>query len=180
MLKIITAPNKILSQPTQPVSIFDQRLKQTVKQMIETLEKQTNPPGVGLAANQVGLNLSLFIIKPTKKSKISVFINPKIIKTVILRDNPSKAGKKKMIKLEGCLSLPKIWGSIKRASRVLLQYQDLEGKMHQRWFSGFEAVIIQHEVDHLQGIIFTQRAIKQNQPLYEEKDGRLKRIKNLL
>ena len=180
MLKIITAPNKILSQPAQPVSAFDQRLKETVKQMIEILEKQTDPPGVGLAANQVGLDIALFIIKPTKKSKISVFINPKIIKTVLLKDSPSKACKKKMIKLEGCLSLPKIWGPIKRASRVLLQYQDLEGKMHQRWFSGFEAVIIQHEVDHLQGIVFTQRSLEQNQPLYEEKDGQLKRIKNLL
>ena len=176
MLKIITAPNKILSQPTQPVSIFDKKLKEIIKQMIEILEKQNDPPGVGLAANQVGLNLSLFIIKPSKKSKISVFVNPQIKKTILSKNNPSK---KRVIKLEGCLSLPKIWGPIKRASRVLLQYQDIEGKMHERWFSGFEAVIIQHEVDHLKGIVFTQRSLEQNQPLYEEKNNQLKRIKNL-
>ena len=74
--------------------------------------------------------------------------------------------------------MPKIWGEVKRAKKVLLEYQtdDESLEKKQAWFSGFEAVIIQHEVDHLEGILFTQRALAQNQPLYEEKEGKLVRI----
>jgi len=145
--------------------------------MKETLLAQTNPQGVGLAANQVGVNLSLFIIKPTKNSPISVFINPKILKVEEEKEEKRKK-KEKKLKLEGCLSVPKIWGNVKRAKKVLLEYQtdDESFEKKQAWFSGFEAVIIQHEVDHLEGILFTQRALAQNQPLYEEKEGKLVKI----
>ena len=176
MLKIVQAPNPILFQKTKEVKKIDKKIKKLIEEMKETLLAQTSPPGVGLSANQVGFNLSLFIMKPTKKSKISVFINPKIIKTVFEKDPlPSK---KKTIKLEGCLSVPKIWGTVKRASKILLEYQtdDKNFEKKQAWFSGFEAVIIQHEVDHLNGSLFTQRALAQNQPLYEEKEGKLVRI----
>jgi len=177
MLKIVHAPNPILFQKTKEVKKIDKKIKKLIEEMKQTLLAQNNPPGVGLAANQVGVDLSLFIIKPTKKSPISVFINPKILKVEEGKEEERKK-KEKKIKLEGCLSVPKIWSNVQRPTKVLLEYQtdDESFEKKQAWFSGFEAVIIQHEVDHLNGTLFTQRALAQNQPLYEEKEGKLVRI----
>jgi len=169
--KIVLAPKNILDKPTKPIKKIDKRIKKIIKDMIETLEKQSNPSGVGLAANQIGLNLSIFITKPTEQSSVNVFINPKILK---IQKNKTK--KKQDKALEGCLSLPKIWALIKRADKVYLKYQNKNGEMKKKWFNGFEAVIIQHEVDHLQGILFTQRALEQKQNLYEEKKGQLEKL----
>lgn len=178
MLKIITVPNPILASPTKPVVNFDKKLEKIVAEMIETLEAQTDPPGVGLAANQVGLDISLFIIKPTKKSPPQVFINPQILKLEYLKKTNKKTNnKKELVKFEGCLSIPKIWGPIKRADKILLKYQDETGKQFEKWFSGFEAIIIQHEVDHLQGIVFTQRSLEQGQKLYKEKKDHLEEFR---
>jgi len=174
MLKIIQAPNPILFQKTKEVKKLDKKIKKLIEEMKQTLLAQTDPPGVGLAANQVGFDLSLFIMKPTKKSKISVFINPKILKV----EEEESQKKEKKVKLEGCLSVPKIWANVKRFKKVLLEYQtdDESFEKKQAWFFGFEAIIIQHEVDHLNGALFTQRALAQNQPLYEEKNGKLVKI----
>lgn len=177
MLKVITVPNPTLTQPTKPVKKIDQKIKRLIKEMEETLIAQKDPEGVGLAAPQVGISLSLFIIKPNKKKPIKVFINPKIIKT----ENPPSPKTKKektktRYKLEGCLSIPRIWGSVKRAKKVLLQYQNEKGEQKKDWFSGFEALIIQHEMDHLRGVLFTQRTFEQKTPLYQEKDGKLVKL----
>ena len=146
--------------------------------MEKVLVAQNDPPGVGLAANQVGLDLSIFIIKPTEKAKIKVFVNPKIIKrtdlfrTVLKKVRPYK----KRVKLEGCLSIPRIWGPVKRKDRVFLKYQDITGKEYLKWFAGFEAIIIQHEMDHLSGIVFTQRSVEQKGQLYKEESDELVKI----
>ena len=185
MLKIVSVPDKILSSSTRKVEEIDERIKKLIKNMETVLIAQDDPPGVGLAANQVGVNLSIFIIRPTQKSKIKVFINPKIIKTVsgsvlfrtvLKKDRPYK---KKPIRLEGCLSIPRIWGPVKRANKVLLEYQDLTSPTYEvklGWFQGFEATIIQHEMDHLNGIVFTQRTIEQKKQLYKEDEGELIKI----
>ena len=178
MLKIVTVPANVLNQPTKPVIKIDDKIKKIVFDMEKILIAQNDPPGVGLAANQVGLDLSIFIIKPTEKAKIKVFINPKIVKTVFNKDSfyQKKTKKHKKIKLEGCLSIPRIWGPVKRENRVFLKYQDLTGKDYLSWFSGFEAIIIQHEVDHLNGIVFTQRAVEQKGQLYREENVELVKI----
>lgn len=180
MLKIVTVPNHILSSPTKPVESFDDNLKKIVSDMEKTLVAQDDPPGVGLAANQVGLDLSIFLVKPSEKTKTTVFINPKILKksdTLIERerDNPTKK-KKKKVKLEGCLSIPRIWGPVKRSERIFVHYQDLDGMEHLKWFSGFDAIIIQHEIDHLNGVVFTQRSLEQKGQLYREEGDELVKI----
>jgi len=147
--------------------------------MEKILIAQDDPPGVGLAANQVGLDLSIFIIKTTLKSKIKVFVNPKILKrTDLFKDSPKKKVRpyKKRVKLEGCLSIPRIWGPVKRANRVFLEYQNTTDAVVRKWFQGFEAVIIQHEVDHLNGIVFTQRSVEQKGQLYREENEELVKI----
>jgi len=179
MLKIVTTPHPILTSPVKPVTKIDERIKKLVKDMEVTLTAQRDPEGVGLAAPQVGVSLALFIIKPEKEKPAEVFINPKIIKILPLsRKYPKKKGKKtQRTKLEGCLSIPKIWSPLVRSDKVLLRYQDLTGKVKEKWFTGFAAIIIQHEVDHLQGILFTQRSLAANIPLYEEKGESLQELK---
>jgi len=192
-MKIVTVPNQVLSSPTISVTEIDSNIKKIVTDMEKVLIAQDDPPGVGLAANQVGLNLSIFLIKPTEKSKTKIFINPKIIKIVEsvesvksvksvtgstdstdLTDSTKK--KRNKVKLEGCLSIPRIWGPVKRAEKVLLKYQDISGKKYEKWFSGFEATIIQHEVDHLNGVVFTQRSVEQKGQLYREENDELVKI----
>jgi len=192
-MKIVTVPNQVLSSPTIPVTEIDSNIKKIVADMEKVLIAQDDPPGVGLAANQVGLDLSIFLVKPTEKSKTKIFINPKIIKIVEsvesvksvksvtgstdstdLTDSTKK--KRNKVKLEGCLSIPRIWGPVKRAEKVLLKYQDITGKKYEKWFSGFEAIIIQHEVDHLNGIVFTQRSVEQKGQLYREENDELVKI----
>ena len=181
MLKIVSVPNKVLSSPTKPVEYIDERIKKLIRNMETVLIAQDDPPGVGLAANQVGIDLSIFIIRPTPKSKTKVFINPKIIKTIIHRPVSVKTTtkRKKPLRLEGCLSIPRIWGPVKRANKVLLEYQNLTGVIVKSWFSGFEATIIQHEIDHLNGIVFTQRSLEQNASIYRENEGELEKIADM-
>lgn len=200
MAKIITSPNSILTSPTKPVGKIDKSIKKLVAEMEKTLVAQVDPQGVGLAATQVGVAVSLFIMKAGKKDKTEVCINPKILRSVTggaggrapdsaqrsfgehwregnPQQDPSRNRKKnKKQPLEGCLSVPYVWSPVARAQKVLVEYLDLTGAIHKKWFSGLKAVIVQHEVDHLNGIIFTQRALEQNALLYEEKDGKLKKM----
>lgn len=199
MLKIVTVPNKVLSSPTKRVGKIDGKIKKLVLEMEETLIAQIDPQGVGLAAPQVGEPLQLFIIKPALKSETEVFINPKVLEVVhgssfivhgttdqntppdgtslqkkgtAMNDERSTSDKKKEeSKLEGCLSIPRIWGPVKRPEKILVEYQTLDSETKKKWFTGLKAIIIQHEIDHLYGMLFTQRALEQNTPLYEEKDG---------
>ncbi len=181
MLKIVTVPNVVLTIPSKLVDSFDGKLQELVKDMEHTLNTQVDPQGVGLAAPQVGVGLSLFIIKPSAKSKISVFVNPKILemeekKSFTTRVKKDAKGKKEKHHLEGCLSIPRIWAAVKRTKKLLLAYQTFNGEKKTEWFTSFKAVIIQHEIDHLNGILFTQRALEQKNQLYEEKKGKLVKL----
>lgn len=173
MLKIVSVPHPVLASKTKNVEKIDDVTKKLVYEMEETLISQSDPQGVGLAANQVGEGLSIFIMKKNPEADTQVFINPKILE--IIDDKQKKPKKdKKGDKLEGCLSIPRIWGPVKRSTRVYLEYMDLNSQVHKRWFKGFEAVIIQHEMDHLMGVVFTQRSLEQKAPLYKETGGKLK------
>lgn len=174
--KIVTIPNKVLSAPAKPVFLVDKKIKDLVDTMKLTLIQTINPKGVGLAAVQIGIPLRIFIIRPTESAKISVFINPRITEKSkemgeIDRPKSDKKSAKNDKKLEGCLSIPAIWGHLQRHTRVRLSYLDEKGEKHDEQFIGFIATIIQHEVDHLNGILFPQRVLEQNEKLYEiEKD----------
>lgn len=171
---ILTAPNKILTEKTKTVKKIDNNIKRLINDMIVCLQTQKDPQGVGLAAPQVGKSISIFIIKPTLESKEKVFINPKIVR-FIDKNNPKKIDKNKR-KLEGCLSIPKIWAPIKRRYGIEIEYMNLEGKKLKQKFQGYEAIIIQHEIDHLNGIMYTQRAIEQKAQVFEEKGNKLIKI----
>ncbi len=175
MKKIVHVPHLVLTTPASPVTVFDRKLLTLIADMKETLLAATNPKGVGLAATQVGVGLRLFLTRPTEKAKIRAFINPEIINSfkdstdgVPERGNPpSREASDGHSKLEGCLSIPNVWGNVKRASALTLRYQDEKGGIHEEKFSGFMATIIQHETDHINGILYPQRVLEQNEKLYE-------------
>jgi len=183
MLNIVSAPNPVLSQSAKKVSKIDAKILKFIDEMKQSLLSARDPIGVGLAAPQTGRSLQIFIAKPNEKSPILVFINPVIEKFL---DTPTqekreskqsektarakeKAGIDKNIQLEGCLSLKDIWGEVKRHPGVLLSYQDEKGKSHSQNFSGFMATIIQHEEDHLNGILFPKRVLEQKNHLYKSR-----------
>ena len=168
MLEIITAPNPVLSCKAKPVAKIDRVVLNLIKGMEEALDAATDPIGVGLAAPQVGKNLAIFVIKPSPKAKLQAFINPKITKIENQKGSKSKT-KGKTKKLEGCLSLVNIWGEVERAKTIWLNYMDETGKTHHKKFTGFLATIIQHEIDHLNGILFPKRVLEQGGTLYESK-----------
>lgn len=177
MLKIVHIPNPVLTTPAKPVTVFDAKLKKLLKDMEEALEACVDPQGVGLAAPQVGISQQIFLMKPTEESVCKAYINPQIIKLEQLPETPlEKKNRKKSPSLEGCLSIPRIWSPVTRNNKVQLSYQDVNGQTHVEWFTGFEAVIVQHEVDHLNGILFTRRAVEQNSQLFEEKNGELVKV----
>lgn len=165
MLKIISGPNPVLSQKAKPVKKIDKSILQLIGEMKQTLSAAKDPEGVGLAAPQVGKPLQIFIIKPTPKSPILTFINPEIERSdkKLTQRRSAHAGNK----LEGCLSLLNIWGDVLRHPQITLSYLDDKGSPHKRKFTGFIATIIQHEIDHLQGVLFPKRALEQKGKLYK-------------
>lgn len=160
-MRILSAPHPILFKSAKPVKKIDNKIKRLVKQMEQTLAAAKNPEGIGLAAPQVGHSLRIFIVKLEKNSPLRVFINPKIIKKSKKMSLADKT-------LEGCLSIPQIWGSVARHQWIKLRYQNLSGETREEKFSGLLATVIQHEMDHLEGKLFTSRALQQGQKLYRK------------
>jgi len=167
MLKIVTAPNELLAQKAKKVVKFNTDLINLVSQMRETLANTRDPEGVGLAAPQVGQSLQLFIVQEDPQKEAFVVINPKIIEAKEVKNSKKKKTKRNTVKLEGCLSLPNIWGEVKRAHKIKLSYQNEKGETLTKTFTGFESIIVQHEYDHLQGILFPKRVIEQKGVLYK-------------
>ena len=174
MIKIITAPAPALSQRAKEVLAIDKNIQNLIDEMQQALLLAKDPEGVGLAAPQLGRPLSIFVIKPTSKSPIKVFINPKIVSSIkhqVLSKKsdaiPNTKYKIQNTRLEGCLSLPNIWGEVRRMPFLTLSFLDEKGKSHTQTFKGFVVTIIQHEIDHLDGVLFTKRVLEQNAKLYK-------------
>jgi peptide deformylase len=104
--------------------------------------------GIGLAANQVGLNKRLFIMDLSEsQTENRLFINPKII----------SASKETQTLTEGCLSLPGLWHKVTRSNHVVIRYTDINEKEREEEFIGLASACVQHEIDHLDGILFPDR-----------------------
>lgn len=170
-MKIVTAPQKVLSLPAQAVKKIDKGVITLIEEMKKTLNETRDPEGVGLAAPQIGKALQLFIVKPTLKSNIDVYINPHLTFPNTLNnqivEKQHKKNESKKTQLEGCLSLPRIWGEVVRNPKVTISYLDEKGIKHKKTVSGFYAIILQHEFDHLQGVLFPKRVLEQKGQLYK-------------
>src|SRR3989338_2363648 len=174
---IIQTPDPVLTTPARKVLKIDTKILAVVSEMKKTLLSARSPKGVGLAAPQIGIPLRVFITRPHEKADIDVFINPEVIwqsphLAEIARPEGGMKSLKKDKKLEGCLSVHNVWGYLKRPSRVKLKYMDMNGVAQEKEFTGFMATIVQHETDHLNGILFTRRVMEQHDKLYSiEEDG---------
>lgn len=150
-LKILTGENNdILRAKSILIKKFDAELKKLVKAMKETLIAQN---GLGLAAPQIGKNIRLFVLfldYKTDDQRIVTMINPRII---------SRSDEME-IDQEGCLSLPGIWGNVVRYRDIVVEFSDVEGTRQILLLSGLNAREVQHEYDHLEGILFIDKMEK--------------------
>ena len=170
-MKLLTVPDPILYQIADVVTTFDSKLMEDVAGMRKVLLDAHDPEGVGLAGNQVGLLKRIFLMRLTPTSSIEVCINPQLSHRKTNPPRTSKASDDEP--LEGCLSVPRIWAPVIRDWEVTMDWQDEEGKPKRDVFTGFASAVIQHEIDHLDGILFTKRAMEQGAIIYEERRKKL-------
>ena len=138
--------------------------------MVRMLKKgpEKEPIGVGLSAVQVGKPTRLFMALSPSEKKYRFFINPKIVKEATKLTTGVPESKNKF---EGCLSVPEVYGIVKRPQWVKMTYQTLKGDTKTEKFAGFLATVIQHEYDHLEGILFTDRILEQKGKIYKLGEG---------
>lgn len=138
-------PQPILRQVALPVAAFDEELRAIVAAMYERMQKSK---GVGLAAPQVGLKRRILVLNPTGEQKDDLtLVNPTIV---------ARAGEDTFFE-EGCLSFPGIYAEIRRPERCTVKAFDVEGKPIEAEYSGFVSRIVQHEYDHLEGVLLVDR-----------------------
>ncbi len=162
--KIIQSGNPVLRAKSKPVAAVDKKTKDLIQDLKDTLSIQKDPEGVGLAAPQIGKNLQVFLCN--YKDFNRVVINPKIL-SIEKRPHSARASRGKKEILEGCLSLPYYYGPLKRAKAVKIEYLNEQGEKVTEEFKDFDAQIILHEIDHLNGILFIDHLLKEKKPLYK-------------
>lgn len=153
-MKILNLEQPIIRKKLKPVSVIDQSVKTLIEKMRQTVEAEQDPEGVGLAANQVGIDQRLFLAKIGKT--FEPFINPEIL----------EYGKEIDEQFEGCLSIPDLFGFVKRPKEVTVKYTTPEGKAVTKTLKGMPARIIQHEMDHLNGRLFIDHVAAQTRELF--------------
>ena len=163
--QIVTLPEPVLRRKAKPITKFDKNLQTLIDDMIETMR---DAPGVGLAAPQVDVSEQLIVVeysededeedeetekaevKPPKPKKLYVMLNPEIV----------KASEEKVLGVEGCLSIPGIQGEVERHEAIQVKGLNRFGKPQKVKVEGWMARIFQHEIDHLNGVLFTDLATR--------------------
>lgn len=182
-MKIVITGNPVLRQKAQKLVGIDKELLKQTEEVAQTLAAEEN--GAGLAAPQVGISKRFFAIKDTKTKQIAVFINPEIKKTYGERSylvTENEKGEREPF-LEGCLSVPAVFGTVRRYLKVEVSWQEVrEGRLKKMRGvrEGFEAIVFQHELDHLNGILFTDRVMEEGGKLYRQEGEKMVEIERVL
>ena len=166
---IVTLPDPILRRKARPVSTFDQSLQTLIDDMIDTMR---DAPGVGLAAPQVGIGQRLIVVEYAEppeegeeekqvKPRLYVMANPEIVKT----------SEDKVLGVEGCLSIPGLVGEVERYSMVQVKGLNRRGQPMKVKAEGWLARIFQHEIDHINGVVFPDRATRVWKPEPDEEEN---------
>lgn len=163
MNNFITIPNPILRTKSTDVKM-DKDTLDLVEKLKKNLTNTDEVKGVGLSAVQIGIPKRVFLAYSKAGGKFLTFINPKI--TWYSPDLTECIPESKN-KYEGCLSCPNLWSIIKRSYSIKIRYQTITGRKQERTFLGFTATVIQHEYDHLEGILFIDRALQQGSKIYQ-------------
>ena len=166
--KIVTAEDPVLRKKSKPVKKVDKKVKDLIKDLKDTLVIQKDPEGVGLAAPQIGKLQRVFVI--LNKEEMRAYVNPEILSIDKSKPKKKKGSDENKV-LEGCLSIPHYYGPLERSKKLTLKYLNEKGKSIEEEFTGFDAQIIQHEVDHLDGILYVDHLLQQNIPLYTQNDA---------
>ncbi len=158
-LDILTYPDKTLSQPTVPLDNIDGKVQEMIDAMATAMYEA---PGIGLAAIQVGWDKSVLIydISPREEAReLHVLINPKIVTQAgqIISEN------------EGCLSVPDFRADVKRSEFITVEGHDREGHPVRLDAEGILAIVLQHEIDHLNGTLFIERISSLKRQMYKRR-----------
>jgi len=158
-MEIVHYPHPALRWKSKPVAEINAELRGTVRRMFELMYEAR---GVGLAANQVALPYRLFVVNvtgdPASKEDERVFINPEIV-----HRKGSAAGE------EGCLSLPELYGQVRRATTIIVEAFDLKGRSFEATLEELPGRVVQHEADHLDGVLFIDRVSEEERQELEPK-----------
>src|SRR6266851_9663656 len=142
--EILILPDKRLRKVSEPIKKIDAGTRKLIEDMFETMY---DAPGIGLAAVQIGTTkrvVTMDLAKKEEPKNPQVFINPEIV----------WSSDEKSTYEEGCLSIPEFYGDVERPSRVKVKYLDLEGRPQEVEANGLFATCLQHEIDHLNGVLF--------------------------
>lgn len=146
-MRVVYYPHPALRWKSKPITEINSELRSTVRRMFELMYESK---GIGLAANQVALPWRLFVVNPTgdpaETDEEFVFINPEIV-----RRKGNAEGE------EGCLSLPELFGLVRRSEQIVVNAFDLEGREFEMQLTDLPGRVIQHETDHLDGVLFIDR-----------------------
>ena len=163
---IVTLPDPVLRRKARAVTKFDKNLQTLIDDMIETMR---DAPGVGLAAPQVGISERVIVVEyfeneqaeeeeDETKKKVWAMVNPEIV----------KASEEQVMGVEGCLSIPALVGEVERHETLQIKGLNRHGQPMRVKAAGWLARIFQHEIDHINGVVFPDRATKVWQPQTEE------------
>jgi len=162
--KIVTLPEPVLRRKAHTVTKFDKDLQTLLDDMVETMREA---PGVGLAAPQIGLSERIIVVEYYEREedeeneeapkKVWAMVNPEIV----------KASEETVMGVEGCLSIPGLVGEVERHNELLVKGMNRHGRPMKVKAKGWLARIFQHEIDHLNGVMFTDRATRVWQPQQE-------------
>ncbi len=161
-LAIRRFPDPILKRSTHPIERVDDDIRKLIERMAATM--CAHPRCVGLAAPQVGSSLRVAVMDSSRNPKVIesrgliILINPRVI-----------AAEGTVMQREGCLSIPDFTGNVQRAARVQVQAHDQDGRLQEFWLEGFEAIIAQHEIDHLDGKLFLDRVANLKTDVFRRK-----------
>ena len=162
--KIFQYPDPVLRKTTEKITAFDENLARLVEDMAETMY---DAPGVGLAAPQIGQSIKLIVVDITARNEgdrqegerqVMPLVNPEII-----------AHEGTQLDEEGCLSIPELTATVERFKKITVSFQDLQGQPQELTTENRFAVVLQHEIDHLNGILFLDHLSPLKRTLYKKK-----------
>jgi len=173
---IVTLPDPVLRRRARPVTKFDKDLQTLIDDMIETMREA---PGVGLAAPQVNVPERLIVIEYAEEEDEGELQEaktpPHTPKQLFVMANPeiARASEEMVLGVEGCLSIPGLLGEVERHQALQIKGLNRYGKPMKLKVDGWLARIFQHEIDHINGVLFTDRATRVWQPEPEEAEDRV-------
>jgi len=161
MSTILSVPDQHLRAISTPITTITTDLQEQIEDLIDALKGAHNPEGVGLSFPQIGINKRGFATYLEKK--IRIYLNPMILD---MSEETTLGGTPDRPTLEGCLSIPHLYGPVPRAKKIKFTALDEHGLEINKTLTSFPARVFLHELDHLDGILFTDYTLRHNLPLY--------------